>query len=144
MSMMIAKRASQAAPVQGARMMIALKGTFAATVAIAGLLTGCGSPPRAVVSPFAASATRPQGTLVPRPATEGRQILVKFNEGVRAAEIGSFRTRFQTRNVGQIAAIQVFIEEVDGNRPLTEVLAEINAWPTVAYAEANGTVNLEP
>lgn len=69
-------------------------------------------------------------------------LLIKFKQTMRAQELGAFRTRFQLRNVGQIAQLGIYIEQPTGDTPIDQVLDNLNAAPEVEYAELNGRIGV--
>lgn len=119
-----------------------------APLALVSLLAcgGCAASNRIGGQGVAPPAYQTGGKLQPvSPAPQGRlQVLVKFKAGVRAEQLTALRAAFGIRNVGMIAGIDVSVEEVIGVRPLADLLADLNRSPLVEYAEANGSVSLEP
>lgn len=108
-------------------------------LAAAVMLAGCQSP-----ASFAPQARTGQvAQPAKRTATQPAEVLVKFKATMRAQELSAFRTTFGTRNVGYIAGIDVYVEEVAASRqPIEQVVAAMNASPLVEYAELNGEVRI--
>lgn len=80
----------------------------------------------------------------PAAALQRPQLLVKFKARLQATEMTTFRAAFGLRNVSMIAAIGVYVEEVSTDRPVGEVLRELQASPLVEYAELNQEIRIEP
>ena len=101
-------------------------------------LTGCYAASQAPVGGQKAMAAK----ATPANKQKAPQILVKFKDPVRAADMQAFRAAFGTRNVGLIAGLNVYVEEVTSREPLDKVLRAMNASPQVEYAEPNGEVGI--
>lgn len=82
--------------------------------------------------------------VLPAAARQRPQLLVKFKSRLEATEMTTFRAAFGLRNVSLIPAISVFVEEVTTDRPVGEVLRELQASPLVEYAELNQEIRIEP
>ena len=113
------------------------------------VLGGCHAPYQVIGRTGTASNVRAglagKAPVVPASATQQRQqVLVKFKARLQATELTTFRAAFGLRNVGEIAALGVFVEEVAEGRQVGDVLRELNASPMVEYAELNGTVGIDP
>ncbi|MEB3198757.1 MAG: hypothetical protein VKP62_16290 [Candidatus Sericytochromatia bacterium] len=67
---------------------------------------------------------------------------MKFKSELRATEMQAFRSTYGLRNVGMIQALGVYVEELEGDRPVEALLKELNASPLVEYAELNGQVSI--
>lgn len=123
-----------------------LKGlTFALSLSL--VLAGCQAPTTVGVAGGKAIGAKSAVGNAQRAATPKRQptqILVKFKaERMHAQALNAFRAEFGTRNVGMIAALGIYIEEITTDAPLMQVLKEIQASPLVEYAEPNGEVSIQ-
>lgn len=107
-----------------------------ASLLAATLLAGC----HASASPMLRPAS--QGAFAPQKREAAPRILVKFKAQLRAADLKAFRAHFGTRNVGMIASIDVYVEEVVGDTPVDELLTALNRDPQVQYAELDGEIGI--
>jgi hypothetical protein len=69
-------------------------------------------------------------------------LLIKFKQVMRGEELDAFRTRFSLKNVGQVAGLGVYVEALQSDLPLDQVLASIQLSPLVEYAELNGRMDI--
>ncbi len=88
--------------------------------------------------------TGARSPVVPPAAQQRPQVLVKFKARLQATEMTTFRAAFGLRHVSIIPGISVYVEEVTSDRPLGEVLRELQASPLVEYAELNQEIRIEP
>ncbi|MEB3284160.1 MAG: hypothetical protein VKN33_02610 [Candidatus Sericytochromatia bacterium] len=70
------------------------------------------------------------------------QIIIKFRNELRISEIAAFRSTYGLTNVGAIPELGVYIEEFLGDRPVQDLLRELQSSPMVIYAELNQQVTL--
>ena len=101
-------------------------------------LTGCYAASQAPLAGQKASTAK----AAPSNLAKAPQILIKFKDQVRAQDLHTFRATFGTRNVGLIAGLNVYVEEVTSGEPLDKVLKAISASPMVEYAEPNAEVSI--
>jgi hypothetical protein len=108
-------------------------------------LAGCGTVGAATVTAKGlTSRTAPAAQKTQRPAAKPVQILVKFKAArMTVSALEAFRSEFSTRNVGQIAALGIYIEELAPGTNMKEALAAIEASPLVEYAEPNSEVTIQ-
>ena len=117
--------------------------TALVAVVAAGLLTACQGPTTVIgrSGPAAAgagvAAPNNLATVSARP-----QIIIKFRNGLLAAELMSFRSTYGLRNVGTIPELGAYVEEVLTERSVADLLRELQSSPLVEYAEVNGQVTL--
>ncbi len=102
------------------------------------LLAGCGIQNRVI------GRGTQTTTSVVAPAAKNPQILVKFKARLDVTAFAAFRLTYGLRNVSQLAAIGVYVEEVTSKTPVTDLLKTLNEDPAVEYAELNGQVSLTP
>lgn len=125
--------------------MNALK-TLSAALTVSLILAGCQAPNTTGTVGSKAIGTKAVGTS-PRgaqaPSQQPTQVLVKFKAQMHTSALQAFRAEFNTRNVGMIAALGIYIEEVPADVPFGTVLAAMQASPLVEYAEANGQVGIQ-
>lgn len=106
-------------------------------------LTGCQGPTTVIGRTASSTGQKAESPRVASPtAAQKIQILVKFKSELRATEMQAFRSTYGLRNVGMIQALGVYVEELEGDRPVEALLKELNASPLVEYAELNGQVSI--
>lgn len=104
-------------------------------------LAGCHANPAAVPTrPVTAQSV--QRPTAPQAQRKPAQLLVKFKGRPALSALTTFRTTYGTRNVGMIESLDVYVEELTGDKPLQSVLKAMNADPLVDYAEPNGDVTV--
>lgn len=102
------------------------------------LLAGCGMQNRVIGR---GTVTTTSAVV---PAAKNPQILVKFKARMDVTAFSAFRATYGLRNVSQLNALGIYVEEVTSKTPVDELLKTLNADPAVEYAELNGQVNLTP
>lgn len=104
-------------------------------------LVGCGMNTHVIGREASAPGAVKRAT-TPTASEQPVQILVKFKTRLEMREMTSFRTTYGLRNVGTIANLGVFIEEITSSRGVNDVLRDLQASPLVAYAELNGNISI--
>ena len=93
-------------------------------------------------TPTGATALRTVATRSLSAPSEHPTLLIKFRQVMRGEELDAFRTRFSLKNVGLIVGLDVYVEAVQSELPLDQVLAAIQLSPLVDYAELNGRMDI--
>jgi hypothetical protein len=115
-----------------------IKTTLTLTVAtLAMSLTACGN---------SALPTQSQSPALVQSYQANRQLVVKFKASMSTAAVHEFNAKYGFRTVKVLPAINAQVVEVDPTvgLKLTQIVAYLQADPSVAYAEINGTMQASP
>jgi hypothetical protein len=116
---------------------VTIQGLTVGFLAVA-LVAGCG-----IQNQVMGRGTQTKPSVVV-PAAKNPQILVKFRSRLDVNAFSAFRLTYGLRNISELTAIGIYVEEVTSKTPVADLLKALNEDPAVEYADLNGQVSLTP